>query len=206
MPPKGRIHDPQIRRILADRAPRLVHFEPMAADVDYFDSTTLAGGTGGETLAIAAGDMTLQNCPIFPVVPTVTVVEVSGSDYTAVASTITGWDQFGDFISETAAGVDSADTWTCTFLHAFRKLYSCSTTVTGDTAADDTHTIGFAKTYGLGERIASATDVITKHFDGAADAGTVSAVYHTYVIAGTPDAAKAVEWLVVPGYYLVAQK
>lgn len=196
----GRIHNPELRRVLYSQNLRQIAFSPLAADDNWFKTATTP--TAGENKTSTVTSFTADYCPGWPVVPVVVATDAAADDWTAVSVTIKGYDQFGDFISETAAGANSSGTWTATLVNAFRKLESASITITGTTTGSDSFVIGYAKTYGLGCKITATSDVIAKLFNGSADAGTVSAVNNTYVVAGTPDAAKELVLTVDPtGYY-----
>jgi NhaP-type Na+/H+ and K+/H+ antiporter len=161
-------------------------------------STALTAGAN-QTKTITS--FTKDYCPGWPVVPVFVVAEATGDTLTAVSAVIQGKDQFGDTISETVAATNSSGTWTGTAVNAFATITSFAVTTTGTTTANDTVILGFVKTYGLGCRLGASADVIAKLFNGAADAGTVSAANSTYVIAGTPDASKELVLCVRPSFY-----
>lgn len=186
------IRNPKIRRVLNEQALQTYSVLAPSADDNYFKTSTVLAA---QTTTLLAASMTKAYAIDIPVVPVIIIVNdvASGeTSWTSVAVTFVGIDQFGARISETVAAVDSSDTWTGTALNAYATLVSVAFTVTGGTAADgsDTYIIGFAKTFGLGVKIGSTSDVFIHNFNGATDAGTISNVYHTYVVAGTPDGAK----------------
>lgn len=198
----GSIHNPELRQILRAEGLHQIAFMPIAADNDWFKTATNpVGTTGGETVTITS--FTKAYCPGWPVVPTITYTPASGSEVgasgsgTSITATVMGEDQFGDVVTET---VDCSDgSGVC--VNAYQKLISVSLSIVGTALATDAIIVGFAKTYGLGRKIAASGDVIAKLFDGAADAGTVDANYSTYAVAGTPNAAKNLIILLRPGYY-----
>jgi hypothetical protein len=197
--PKGSIHNPELRSIMRAEGLLQVAFEALAADDNYF-KTTVNPATGASSITVSS--FTKAYCPGWPVCPTLTYVETSGSDVTGISAVITGIDQFGDGISETVtASFVSGTGWVGTAVNAFRTLSSVVVTITGTSDVADTLIIGYAKKYGLGRKIGQSTDVIVSNFDGAADAGTVNVENSTYDIAGTPDGAKELLLLVHPGYY-----
>lgn len=165
-------------------------FAPIAADDNWFLEATNFGGAENESDTVLAASLTRAYCPERPVVPVAVVTDNADDDWTGVSVTISGVGQFGLPVLETKAATNSSGTWTATFNNAFASIISVTIAVTGTTTASDSYIIGFAKTYGLGVQISATTDVICSTFNGAADAGTISATYHTYLIAGTPDAAK----------------
>lgn len=200
-PLRGRIKNPELRDILKKQAfNRVIHMAPITADADWFDaSQTLDADTDGTyVLTVLAAGMTNATCPGYPVVPVIVVTEDSTDSWTAVSIVVKGVDQFGDIISETVTATNSSGTWTGTAVNAYISLVSVVTTVTGTTSSADAQVIGFAKTIGLGCHIGATTDVLVKTFDGATDAGTVSAANHTYVIAGTPNNAKFLRLIIQP--------
>ena len=199
---KGSIKNPEMRRIYKELDIWHPTWIPPAADADWFDaSQALATGASSYTLTLASTDLTNTACPGWPVVPVLVATDNADDGWTAVSAVVSGVDQFGDHISETVTFTNSSGTWTGTCANAYQSLISVVTSVTGATTTSDTQVIGFAKTYGLGRRIKSSSDVIAKRFDGAADAGTVSAANSTYAIAGTPDGAKVTELLIRSSIY-----
>ena len=199
---KGSIHNPELRQILnADINLRQVAFMPIAPDPDWFKTSQTL--TAGASTTLTTTSFTKAYCPGWPVAVTALVVDdIAVTDFTAGSMVVIGVDQFGDTITETAAGVYTSGTgWAFTTLNAFQSLVSVAVTMTGTAGGAETLVIGFNKTYGFGCRIKAAADVITKMFDGAADAGTTSIPYNTYVVAGTPNAAKNLILLMRPGYY-----
>ncbi len=203
MPGHGVIHNPQLREIAHAEGLRQISFAPIAADADWFKASTAPTAGANKTTTVTS--FTKAYCPGWPVCPVTVVTEASGSGITAVSVTYTGYDQFGDFITETPTTSGSGP-WTSLCVQAFRTLVSVAITCTGTAEAGDTYVIGFTKNYGLGTKIIASTDVIAKLFNGAADAGTVSVANSTYIPAGTPDAAKLLALLVNPGYYTGVQK
>jgi hypothetical protein len=200
----GSIQNPELRAILKSEGLRQVAFMPLAPNAAWFKASTVptASGTSSVTTLLAAA-MTAAYAPGWPVVPTVTCIEDTHDTWTAMSAVVTGIDQFGDFCKETITGANSpAKTWTATCVNAYQSLISVVITITGDVAAADRYTIGYNKTYGVGYMLGAATDLICKLFNGSADAGTLSLPYQTYVVAGTPDAAKELVLLMRPGYYL----
>jgi len=194
--PVGSIFNSTLRQIMYAEGLRQISFEALAADNDWFlTATNPTGASGGETITVDT--FTKAYCPGWPVCPVVVYTETSGTDVESYTCTFKGINQFGQY--EVLTVDDSSLTATSTT--AFEKLTEVTLVVTGTTDAADTVIIGFAKTYGLGCMIGATTDVICKLFDGSADDGTVSAVHHTYVVAGTPDAAKELVLLVRPSYY-----
>jgi hypothetical protein len=190
------IHNPQLAETLYSESLIQVNWECLAADDNWFLTATTFGGAANESDTITS--FTKDYCPLWPVCPVVVVTDNAADDWTAVAVTFVGYDQFGDWISHAVAATNSSGTWTATSLKAFEKLESVTIAVTGTTTTSDSYIIGFAKTYGLGRRITAAAELINSLFDGAADSGTLSTVHQTYVIAGTPDGAKAMTFLIRP--------
>ena len=183
-----RIHNADLREIFSTENGRQIAFFPIAADDDWFKTATAL--TVGENKVTTVSSFTKDYCPGLPVVPVIVTTESSGSNITAVESVVLMVDQFGQTISETVTHVDSSGTWTGTCRNAAASLVSVTTTVTGTADSSDSMIIGFAKTYGVGTRLGAAADVVSKLFNGSAEAGTVSVPYSTYTVAGTPDAAK----------------
>ena len=197
------INNPKMREAFRDQVLQHISTIPLAADDNYFKTSTVLAA---QTTTLAAASMTKSYTPTTPVVPVLVIVNdvASGeTSWTSVAATMVGLDQFGRRVAETVAAVDSSDTWTATWTTAFATLISVSFTITGGTAADgsDTYILGYAKTYGLGVKIGASADVIVHNFNGATDAGTISTVNHTYVVAGTPDAAKILEFWIRSSAY-----
>ena len=193
------IHNPHLREALRETVGlHCVKFAPLAADNNWFLTATNFGGAANESDTVLAAALTKAYCPDRPVAPVIVVTDAAGDDWTAVSCTIKGIDQFGAEITETAAGTNSSGTWTASFGNAFAYLRTVTIAVTGTTTASDSYIIGFAKTWGIGCKIDASGDLITSNFDGAADAGTTSVVYHTYTPAGTPNAAKYLSLVAIP--------
>jgi hypothetical protein len=197
----GTIHNPMLRAILRAEGLKQVAFAPLAEDLAWFKASTAPTAGDNKTTTLLAASMTAAGCPGWPVVPVITVIDSSGSDVTGVSAVVQGIDQLGDNRTESITATDSSGTWTGTALHAYETLISVAITIAGTADAGDRYTIGFSKTYGFGCRIAATSDVVSKMFNGAADAGTVSIPYNTYVVAGTPDAAKELMLVIRPSYY-----
>lgn len=196
------IHNPELRENFA-QMPRTVFFAPLAADDDWFKTSTVLSAQ--ETILLA-GSMTKSVSPNIPVVPVLVITNDKASgetSWTSVEATIVGINQFGKRVVDTVDAVDSSDTWTATFNEAFASLVSITFTVTGGTAADgsDTYIFGYDKEYGLMCNIAASADVIVSTFNGTTDAGTVNVPYNTYTIAGTPDAADFACFVCAPTSY-----
>jgi len=206
MPTGPRIRDPQLKQIWRDQVNTEFHFAPLAADVDWFKTSTSLSAT--TTFTLAAASMTKSVAPNHPVCPVLYVTndKASGDDsWTSVTMTVVGTDQFGRTendtdIAATLSFTGGTDTWTATCLHAYSSLTSLAfTVVTGDGEdcdTNDSYTFGFAKTYGLGCKIGKSADVLVHNFNNANDDGTISATYNTYVIAGTPDASKTLDLVI----------
>ena len=199
------VQNPELRRHLEREGLAVLSFAPIQADNDWFDaSQVLAAGTGTPkvyTLTIVVGGLTRAYCPGYPVVPVIVVTDASGDNFASVVTTLTGVDQFGVGYSETVTATNSSGTWTGTALRACLTLSGAVTVVTcasGDVTASDTQIIGFAKTVGLTRKITATSELIAKTFDGAADAGTLSVPYNTYVVAGTPNSAKLLTLCIRP--------
>ena len=192
------IENPHLRESLRENGQGLkfVNFMPLAADDNWFLTTTSFGGAVNESDTVTS--FTKAYCPLWPTTVTTVVTDAAADDWTAVSVQISGVDQFGDIRTETVAATNSSGTWTAAGSHAFAKLTSVKISVTGTTTSSDAYIIGYGKTYGLGCKIRATTDVICSEFNNAADAGTASAVYHTYAVAGTLDAAKFFSLLVRP--------
>ncbi|RLC33741.1 MAG: hypothetical protein DRZ76_03980 [Candidatus Nealsonbacteria bacterium] len=181
-----------VRQSFRDTVVCGIEFAPLAPDPDYFKTST---NLSDQTTTLAAASMTASVAPQWPVVPVLVITndKASGEEsWTGVSATILGYDQFGELRPNTVDAVNSSDTWTATFTRAYCSLKSITFTVTGGTDVDssDSYVLGFAKTYGLGQNIARSADVLIHNFDGAADDGTISTVYGTYTIDGTPDGSK----------------
>ncbi len=198
MPPKGSIHNPELRHILGEE-PHFVHFEPIAADNNWFKTTVTFTGAENESKTVTS--FTKDYCPGWPVCPVIVVTDAADDDWTGVTSVVKGFDQFGDFITETVVHAGGGTPWTGTCLNAFEKIVSITTTVAGTTTSSDTYIIGFVKTYGLGCRITATSEVIASLHNGANDTGTVSIAYNTYTIAGTPNALEITLLYIRPKYY-----
>ena len=196
----GAIRNPELRSILRADTTVTTEFAPLAADDDWFKASQVHAA--GENLTLAISTWTNAFCPKHPVVPVIVTTEDTGDTFTAVSTILTGYDQFGDFISETVAHTNSSGTWTGTAVKAYDILVTASVTVTGTTTTSDATIIGYAKTYGLSKRIRASGDVVVSMFDGAADAGTLSVANQTYVVAGTPDGAKFLTLRIRGGYYM----
>ncbi len=195
---RGSIHDPQIRQVLAEK-PRKIWFEPLAAAAGWFKTAVTYAAGANKTVTTTS--FTAAYCPGWPVAPVIFVSEDTGDTFSAVSSVVIGFDQFGDWKTETVAHTNSSGDWTGTCVNAYEKLLSVATTVTGTTTTSDDVVIGFAKTYGLGTRITATDEVIAKLFNGVAEAGTVSVTNNTYVMVGTPDAAKILALYIKPKYF-----
>jgi hypothetical protein len=203
--PVSPIFNPQLRHTLrSELGLRQVAFMPIAADDNWFDEAqALAADTAGTyILTVLAAGMTKAYCPGWPVVPVIITSEDTTDTWTSVVTVITGIDQFGDFVTETVTHTNSTGDWTGTAVKAYRTLISTVTTIAGTTSSADSQIIGFAKTYGLGCHIKASGDILVKMFDGAADAGTTSVANQTYVVAGTPDAAKNLILLIAANAFL----
>lgn len=196
----GQIKDPVLRHILRAEGGVSLCEAPPAADDNWFKTTVNPSGTsGGETITTTS--FTNANPPGLPVVVKSIFVEATGSDVTAVVSTVVGEDQFGDVVTDVITHTDSSGTWTGEGVVAYQKLTSVVCVITGTTVSADTHIIGFGKKYGLTRKIDKASDVVASTFNGAADAGTINIANSTYNIAGTPDAAKFLRMYIRGGYY-----
>lgn len=184
----GRIRNPEVRDVIQEKAATTLSFSPLAADNDWFKTSTAPTAGADKTTSVTS--FTKAYCPGHPVVPVTVVTDGADDDWTAVSVVLYGTDQFGHEVSETVAGTNSSGTWTATATTAFELLRRVDITVTGTATGADAYIIGFAKTYGIGQRITATAEVIAQLFNGAADAGTVSVANNTIVIAGTPDGAK----------------
>ena len=190
------IENPHVRASLRESGVGLKHvnFMPLAADDDWHKTATAFTAVANPSVTVTS--FTKAYCPLWPAAVSVVVTDQAGDNWTAVTVTTVGIDQFGDVRTETIAGTNSSGTWTAAGAVAFALLQSMTITVAGTTTTSDTYKIGYGKIYGLGCKIAATADVICSEFNNAADAGTASAVYHTYAVAGTPDAAKFLTLLV----------
>ena len=196
----GQIFNPQLAAIMRAESLHTVDFDVPTADDDYFLAASQV--TTGTDQTTEVSSFTKDSPANYPVCPTVTVVENSGSDITAVEVSLSGIDQFGDFITETGSATYTSGTgWVYACNNAFLKLELLSVVTTGDTATNDIVQIGFAKKYGLGRRIAKTAEVYAHEFDGSNDAGTINVAYSTYDIAGTPDCNKMFNFLMIPTFY-----
>jgi hypothetical protein len=197
----GTLKSPTVKAIFKAEGLKQIAFSPLAADPDYFKVSTAPTAGEDKTTTLLAASMTNSTMPGWPVVPVSVITDSTGGDITAVSAVIAGLDQFGDYREETVAHTDSSGTWTGTAVNAYETLISYVLTITGTADAADRYVLGFAKTYGLGCKLGDTTDVISKFFNGSADAGTLSVPNITYVVAGTPDAAKELILAVRPSYY-----
>jgi hypothetical protein len=197
----GTLPSPIVKAILKAEGLKQIAFAPLAADADWFKTSTAPTAGEDKTTILLAAAMTKAYMPGWPVVPVSVITDSSGGDITAVSAVIAGLDQFGDYREETVAHTDSSGTWTGTAVNAYETLISYTLTITGTVDGADRYVLGFAKTYGFGCKLGDATDAIVKLFNGSADAGTVSVPNSTYVIAGTPDASKELILSVRPSYY-----
>jgi hypothetical protein len=190
------IHNPHLRDGLRDNGQGLkfVDFMPLAPDDDWFKTSTAFAAVANPSVTVTT--WAKAYCPLWPTTVTTVVTDNAADDWTGVTVVITGIDQFGNVATETVTGSNSSGTWTAAGSVAWAKLTSVTITVAGTTTTNDAYKIGYAKTYGLGCKISATADVICSEFNNAADAGTASAVYHTYAVAGTPDAAKLLTLLV----------
>jgi len=192
------IHNPLIRRAIKEQTIQYINFAPPAADDNYFKTSTALAAA---STTLAAASMTKSYVPAGVAVCPVCVVTndwASGEeDWTSVSVLFVGIDQFGDLITTTATGTVASHVWTATSAKAFLTLTKIVITITaGDgeaVDASDSYVLGFAKTYGLGCAIGVSGDVIVHNLDGATDAGTISTAHNTYLVAGTPDAAKLLQ-------------
>jgi len=189
---KGKVRNPEQREYMKYHLNQDVFFFPAAPDEDWFKTST---ALAAQTTTLAAASMTKAYSPNRPVCPVLVITNdvASGeTSWTSVAVTFLGVDQFGDLVTHSMAATDSSDTWTASCPVAYATLTSITFVVTGGTACDasDAYILGYAQTYGLGTQVESSDDVLNATFDAITDAGTVSTVYSTYLIAGTPDAAK----------------
>jgi len=192
------IENPHLREALRETGIGLkqVNFMPLAADDNWFLTTTTMAGAVNESKKVTS--FTKAYCPLWPTTVTTVVTDAAADNWTACTITLAGIDQFGDNIVATVAGTNSSGTWTAAGVIPFAKLTAITVTVAGTTTSSDAFIVGYGKTYGLGCKIGTTADVICSEFNNAADAGTASAVYHSYVVAGTPDAAKFLSLLVRP--------
>jgi hypothetical protein len=190
-----RIFNPDMRTAFREQGNGGVHFMPLAATADWFKTSAAPTASVDGTSTTTLTSFTKSYAPLHPVCPVIVATDDAGSssDWTAATAYVTGRDQFGNLITELVTGVDGgAGAWTLTCTKAFATLTRVVMTITGTVDGSDTYTIGFAKTYGLGVAIAADADVLIHCFNGSNDAGTVDEVNNTYLVAGTPDAAK---WL-----------
>jgi len=195
----GRIKNPELRAVLRADALRAFAFRPLAPDGAWFKASTAP--TAGANTTTTTTTWTKAYCPGWPVVPVFVVTEDTGDTFTAVSMVYLGTDQFGEMMTETVAATNSSGTWTGTATKAYQTLFSAALTITGTVQSADRFTIGFVQTYGLGRRIKTASDVIAKLIDGAADAGTLSLTHQTWTFATAPDAAIEAVLLVRPTHY-----
>ena len=196
----GPIHNPQLRETMKAEGLACISFLPPAPTANYFKTAVTYAAGANKTVTTTS--FTKASCLGWPVVPVILVGEDSGDTFSAVSSIVMGYDQFGDFQTETVAHTNSSGDWTGTCSHAYQTLTSVATTVTGTTDTSDDVVIGFAKTYGVGRKIGASGDVIASTFNGAADAGSLDTTYSTYTMAGTPDKAKWLTLCVRPSHYL----
>ena len=184
----SKIHNKQILEAVQNIAPTIINIPIPAADDNYFKTSTVP--TAGLNKTTTVTSFTKSYVIDMPVVPVIVVTDGADDNWTAVSIVVIGVDQFGKTISETVTATNSSGTWTGTALNAYLTLTSVAITITGTATGADAYIIGFAKTYGLGVKIAATGDVVIHNFNGATDAGTISQRYATYAVAGTPDAAK----------------
>jgi len=182
------IQDSGLRNTLTAEGVDVISFMPLAANAGHFLAS--AAPTAGSNKTTTLTSFAAANCPIRPVAAVAVATEGTGNTWTGVSWTLVGYDQFGDWTVETIAGSNSGGTWTATGAVCWRTLVSAAVTITGTADATDRYTLGYGKTYGIGRRIRAAADVLFKAWNGATESGTVSTDYHSYAIAGTPDAAK----------------
>lgn len=200
------VHNPHIRQAMREQLLQYASFAPPAADDNYFMVSTVPTihATLSTTTLLAAG-MTKSYVTAWPTVPVLVCTQDTDDDWTAVSAVIVGIDQFGNRIAETITGANGtgsqAGTWTATAVNAFCTLVSIVITITGDVSAADRYKLGYAKTYGLGAKIEASGDVVVHNFGGATDAGTISTVYSTYVVAGTPDASSLLQFYIRSNAY-----
>ena len=190
------IHNPHLRDGLRENGQGLkfVNFMPLAADSDWFKTSTVFTAVANPTVTVTS--FTKAYAPLWPTTCTTVVTDDTGDNWTAVTVVIDGIDQFGNVVKETVSGTNNTGTWTATGAVAWAKLTSVAITVAGTTTTSDAYVIGYGKIYGLGCKIKATGDIICSEFNNAADAGTASAVYHTYAVNGTPDAVKFLTLLV----------
>lgn len=190
------IHNPHLRDGLRENGQGLqfVNFMPLAADNDWFKTSTAFAAVANPTVTVTS--FTKAYAPLWPTTLIAVVTDNAADNWTACTVVVTGIDQFGNVNTETIAGTNSSGTWTATGVVAWALLTSVAITVAGTTTTADAYILGYGKTYGLGCKIKATADVICSEFNNAADAGTASAVLHTYAVAGTPDAAKFLTLLV----------
>ena len=197
----GQIFNPVDRAIYRAEGLSQIAFEALAAD-DNFHLTTTNPATGATTISVATDGWTINTCPGWPAAVQFTYTELSGSAVTAAVMVLKGIDQFGDYVTDTiTAAFVSGTGWVGEGVVAFRKLLTAVVTLTGTTDVGDILIVGYNKKYGLGRKVGVAADLILNWFDGSDDAGTLNIPNSTFDVAGTPDGAKELLFLVHPGYY-----
>ena len=200
MPIHPAIHNSQLRETMKAEGLECISFLATAADDDHFKASTAP--TAGANATTTCTTWTKASCLEWPVVPVIVVTDAAADDWTAVVIVIKGYDQFGDFRTESVTATGSSGTWTGTAVNAFATLISAAITITGTATSADRYKIGYAKTWGIGRKLGASGDLISVTFDGAADTGTASAAYSTFAVNGTPNAAKVLTFCVRPSYYL----
>jgi len=184
----GRFASPDVRAVLQAEGLRTLTFIPLAADNDWWKTSTQLTTGLNKTTTITT--FTHATCQSLPQTVIGVVTENSGDTWTGVSIVLQGINQFGQVVSETLTGTNTSGTWTCTGATCWIKLLSAAVTVTGTGDTSDAVILGFGKIYGLCHQILAAADVLYTFFEASADAGTVSVANASYAIAGTPNAAK----------------
>ena len=196
-----KIHNAQLRDTLKAEGLRQIAFAPLAADDNWFKTSTAPTAGNNKTTTLLAASMTSAYCPGWPTVPVIVVTDSTGDDITAVSIAIIGVDQYGDYCTETVTATNSSGTWTGTAVNAYRTLVSAAITCTGTVDSADRYIIGFDKTFGLGCHIDASADVVCHLWNGAFDDGTVGVAYGTYTVAGTTDASGELVLCVCRSFY-----
>ena len=184
----GRFASPDVRAVLQAEGLRTLTFIPLAADNDWWKTSTQLTTGLNKTTTITT--FTHATCQSLPQTVIGVVTENSGDTWTAVSIVLQGINQFGQVVSETLTGTNTSGTWTCTGSVCWLQLLSAAITITGTGDTGDAVILGFGKTYGLCHQILASTDVLFQSFDGSADDGTVSVANASYAFDGTPNAAK----------------
>jgi hypothetical protein len=154
-----------------------VFTNPPVADVDGVIATHIHSTVAGaETLTVLPASMDGATAPL-GVLPmscgqNITINVVHASSIVAVSGTITGYDMYGNVITETWAVTATGTDKTATGNKAFKKITSITFVTVADGRANE-YTAGYGSKLGL-DRICASAKFVNEECDGAqVTAGTI---------------------------------